>query len=125
MKVYMKYSKDCGYMSIVETISDVENAFLSRREIVCNFKGLGGSLKRMTAVDMITKQFNLGDKFVVPMRLQCEVGKVSVRGTFYVYDKEDLAKKHISPIIFTRLEKAKKAEAEALEKENNETEKTE
>ena len=34
--------------------TDVSNSFLSRREITCNFRGLGGKLKRSEAVDMIT-----------------------------------------------------------------------
>ena len=32
-------------MSMIETVSDVKNSFLSRREITCNFQGLGGKLK--------------------------------------------------------------------------------
>jgi len=42
----MKYPKDFGYMSIIETITDVDNTFLSRRELTCNFTGLGGKLKK-------------------------------------------------------------------------------
>ncbi len=64
IKVYMKYPKDFGYMSIIETITDVENTFLSRREITCNFAGLGGKLKKLEAVDMITKEFKLDGKVV-------------------------------------------------------------
>jgi len=33
-------------MSMIETVNDVENSFLSRREITCNFQGLGGKLKK-------------------------------------------------------------------------------
>ena len=106
-------------MSIIETITDVNNAFLSRRELTCNFAGLGGKLKSLEAVDMISKEFKLDGKVVVPMRLKTQVGKSLVTGTFYVYDDEGLAKKHINPTIFSRLEKtkAKIAEAEAASKE--------
>lgn len=106
-------------MSIVETITDVDNAFLSRRELTCNFAGLGGKLKSLEAVDMITKEFKLDGKVVIPMRLKTQVGKSSITGTFYVYEDEGLAKKHINPTIFSRLEKskAKVAEAEAAAKE--------
>jgi len=106
-------------MSIVETITDVENAFLYRRELTCNFAGLGGKLKSLEAVDMITKEFKLDGKVVIPMRLKTQVGKSSITGTFYVYEDEGLAKKHINPTIFARLEKtkAKAAEAEAAAKE--------
>jgi len=106
-------------MSIVETITDIENAFLSRRELTCNFAGLGGKLKSLEAVDMITKEFKLDGKVVIPMRLKTQVGKSSITGTFYVYEDEGLAKKHINPTIFSRLEKtkAKAAEDEAAAKE--------
>lgn len=106
-------------MSIIETITDVDNRFLSRRELTCNFTGLGGKLKSLEAVDMITKELKLDGKFVIPMRLKTHVGKSLVTGTFYVYDDEGLAKKHVNPTIFSRLEKtkAKIAEAEAAAKE--------
>ncbi len=116
----MKYPKDFGYMSIIETITDVDNTFLSRRELTCNFAGLGGKLKSLEAVDMITKEFKLDGKVVVPMRLKTHVGKPLVTGVFYVYDDEGLAKKHVNPTIFSRLEKtkAKIAEAETAAKES-------
>ena len=64
---------------------------------------------------MITKEFKLDGKVVIPMRLQTHVGKPIVTGTFFVYEDEGLAKKHVNPTIFSRLEKskAKAAEAEA------------
>ena len=104
-------------MSIIETVTDVDNTFLSRREITCNFAGLGGKLKSMEATDMVTKEFKLDGKVVIPMRLRTHVGKSHVTGTFYVYDDENLAKKHINPTIFSRIEKikAKSAEAKAAE----------
>ena len=115
----MKYPKDFGYMSIIETITDVDNTFLSRREITCNFAGLGGKLKKLEAVDMITKEFKLDGKVVIPMGLKTQVGKPTITGTFYVYDNEELAKKHVNPTIFSRLEKTKTklAEAEAATEE--------
>jgi ribosomal protein S24E len=94
-------------MSIIETITDVTNSFLSRRELTCNFAGLGGKLKSLEAADMISKEFKLDGKVVIPMRLKTQVGKSLVTGTFYVYDDEGLAKKHINPTIFSRLDKTK------------------
>jgi len=104
-------------MSIIETVTDVDNTFLSRREITCNFAGLGGKLKNLEAADMISKEFKLDGKVVIPMRLRTHVGKSHVTGTFYVYDDENLAKKHVNPTIFSRIEKikAKLAEAQAVE----------
>ena len=114
-------------MSIIQTITDVDNTFLSRREITCNFAGLAGKLKKMEAVDMITKEFKLDSKIVIPMRLRTHVGKPIVTGTFYVYDDESLAKKHVNPTIFARLEKTKTKEIEkdASESSSDETPKTE
>jgi hypothetical protein len=100
-------------MSIIQTLSDVNNTFLSRRELTCNFAGLGGKLKSMEAVDMVTKEFKLDGKVVIPMRLKTHVGMSKVTGIFYVYEDEGLAKKHINPTIFSRLEKTKAKIAEA------------
>ena len=94
-------------MSMIETLSDENNSFLSRREIICDFKGLGGKLKKLEAIEMITKEFKLDGKIVIPIKLQNYTGQPKITGTFYVYDDEKLAKEHISPIIFERLEKAK------------------
>ena len=111
-------------MSIISTVADVDNTFLSRREITCNFAGLAGKLKKLEAIDMITKEFKLEGKTVIPMRLRTHVGKPTVTGIFYIYEDENLAKKHVNPTIFARLEKtkAKQKEAEAQEtKEEVET----
>ena len=104
-------------MSLIQTISDVNNTFLSRRELTCDFPGLSGKLKTLEAVDMVTKEFKLDGKVVIPMRLKTNVGMLKVTGTFYVYDDEGLAKKHINPTIISRLDrtKAKIAEAEKAE----------
>lgn len=104
-------------MSIIETITDVDNTFLSRRELTCNFAGLGGKLKSLEAADMVSKEFKLDGKVVIPMRLKTHVGQSHVTGTFYVYEDEGLAKKHVNPTIFSRIEKIKTklAEAQAAE----------
>ncbi len=105
-------------MSMIETISDVKNSFLSRREITCTFAGVGGKLKKLDAIDMIKKEFKLDGKFIVPIKMKNDTGRPSIIGTFYVYEDENLAKKQINPVIFKRLEKAKKeAEKPPEEKE--------
>lgn len=96
-------------MSMIETVNDVNNTFLSRREITCTFAGVGGKLKKIDAIDMIKKEFKLDDKIVIPIEMRNHTGKPSITGTFYVYDDENLAKQHINPVIFKRLEKAKTA----------------
>ena len=100
-------------MSIIEAVSDVNNTFLSRRELTCNFAGLGGKLNKLEAIDMITKEFKLDGKLVIPMRLENHVGKSLITGTFFVYEDENLAKSHVNPTIFKRLEKAKKSKEES------------
>ena len=88
-------------------LSDENNSFLSRREIICDFNGLGGKLKKLEAIEMITKEFKLDGKIVIPIKLQNHTGQPKITGTFYVYDDEKLAKEHVNPVIFTRLDKAK------------------
>ena len=95
------------YMSMIETTSDVENKLLLRREITCTFKGLAGKLKKLEAADMIVKQFKLEGKVIVPILLKNHTGRPMISGTFYVYDDEKLARQHIKPAIFKRLDKAK------------------
>ena len=66
---------------------------------------------------MVTKEFKLDGKVVIPMRLKTQVGKPVVTGIFYVYEDEALAKKHVNPTIFSRLDKAKAKIAEAAAEE--------
>lgn len=101
-------------MSMIETVNDVNNSFLSRREITCTFAGIGGKLKKLDAADMVKKQFKLDGKIVIPINMKNHNGRPSITGTFYVYDDEKLAKRQVNPVIFKRLEKAK-AEKEKLE----------
>ncbi len=96
-------------MSMIETVNDVKNSFLSRREITCTFAGVGGKLKKLDAIDMIKKEFKLDGKIIIPINMKNHTGRPSITGTFYVYDDENLAKKQINPVIFKRLEKAKTA----------------
>ena len=95
------------YMSMIETTRDVQNKLLLRREITCTFKGLAGKLKKLEAVDMIAKQFKLEGKVIVPILLKNDTGRPMISGTFYIYDDEKLAREHVKPAIFKRLDKAK------------------
>ncbi len=104
-------------MSLIQTISDVNNTFLSRRELTCDFPGLSGKLKTLEAVDMITKEFNLSDKTVIAINMKNQTGRPNVTGMFYVYDSEELAKKQVNPTIFERLERQAKKDAEEAKAE--------
>jgi len=99
-------------MSMIETLSDENNSFLSRREIICDFKALGGKLKKLDAIEMITKEFKLDGKIVIPIKLQNYTGQPKITGIFYVYDDEKLAREHVNPAIFDRLDKAKNPKEE-------------
>ena len=99
-------------MSMIETLSDENNSFLSRREIICDFKALGGKLKKLEAVEMITKELKLVGKIVIPIKLQNHTGQPKITRVFYVYDDEKLAKEHVNPAIFDRLDKAKNPKEE-------------
>jgi ribosomal protein S24E len=94
-------------MSMIDVTCDVKNDILSRREITCTFKGLAGKLKKLEAVDVVSKHFKIDGKVIVPIKLQNETGRPMVSGTFYIYDDEKLARQHIKPAIFARLDKAK------------------
>ena len=96
-------------MSMIETLSDENNSFLSRREITCDFRGLGGKLKKLEAIEMVTKEFKLDGKVVIPIKLQNYTGQPKITGTFYIYDDEKLAREHVNSVIFERLDRAKKA----------------
>ena len=109
-------------MSMIETLSDEKNSLLSRREITCDFKGLGGKLKKLEAVEMITKEFKLDGKIVIPMKLQNHTGQPKITGIFYVYDDEKLAREHVNPIIFDRLDKAKSPKEDKKEEKAADTE---
>jgi ribosomal protein S24E len=101
----------------MQVVSDVNNTFLSRREIVCEFPGLAGKLKKLDAADMISKQFKLEGKIIIPISMKNHSGRPVVTGTFYVYDNEELAKKQVNPTIFKRIDKIKAAIAAAAPKE--------
>lgn len=116
IKVYITIPRIVLYaMSIIESVHDIDNTFLSRREITCNFTGLGGKLKKLEAADMVTKEFKLDGKIVIPINMKTHVGKPLMTGTFYIYDNEELAKQQVNPTIFSRLEKIKKKQKEEEE----------
>jgi ribosomal protein S24E len=103
-------------LSEIVTLEDRTNALLKRREVRCLFKGHAGKLSRNDAVSLLSQQLKLDKKFVIPVTLKCETGRTDVKGTFYVYDEEGLAKKHLPKYVFLRLlskeERKKVREAE-------------
>ncbi|MFQ5970449.1 MAG: hypothetical protein ACE5J2_08150 [Nitrososphaerales archaeon] len=116
-------------MSEIVTLEDKTNALLKRREVRCLFKGQAGKLSRNNAVSILTEQLKLDKKLVILIALKCETGKTDVKGTFYVYDDESIAKKHLPKYIFMRMlskeEREKIAEAEKPKKKEPEGRKPE
>ena len=110
---------------MIDVTRDVKNSLLARREITCTFKGLAGKLKKLEAVDVVSKHFKLDGKVIVPIKLQNETGRPMVSGTFYIYDDEKLARQHVKPAIFERLDKAKAGGEKAEETKEAPTEKAE
>jgi ribosomal protein S24E len=112
-------------MSMIDVTRDVNNTLLARREITCTFKGLAGKLKKLEAVDVVSKHFKLDGKVIVPIKLQNETGRPMVSGIFYIYDDEKLARQHVKPAIFARLDKAKDGGEKAEESKEAPAEKEE
>jgi len=112
-------------MSMIDVTRDVKNILLARREITCTFKGLAGKLKKLEAVDVVSKHFKLDGKVIVPIKLQNETGRPMVSGIFYIYDDEKLARQHVKPAIFQRLDKAKGGGEKAEEAKEAPAEKVE
>lgn len=103
-------------MSTIVTLEDKTNGLLKRRELKCLFKGFAGKLTRKEAAEMLAKELKLDKKFVIPVSLEGETGMNDINCTFYVYDDENLAKRHLPKYIFMRMltkeerKKAKEAE---------------
>ncbi|MEM2760673.1 MAG: hypothetical protein QXW73_07795, partial [Nitrososphaerales archaeon] len=102
-------------MSIV-TLEDKTNGLLKRREIRCLFKGFAGRLTRKESAEMLAKELGLERKFVIPLHLDCKTGTNEVNCVFYIYDDENLARRHLPKYVFLRMltkeERKKAREAE-------------
>ena len=104
-------------MPAIKTVSDVSNAFLGRRELVCDFGDSSGRLRRAEAIKAVTAEHGLDAKLVVPVRLQNHVGQTRTTETFFVYDDESAARAHIDPSVMERIEKSRAAGEEAAKAE--------
>ena len=84
-------------MSVQEvvTLEDRRNSLLNRREVKALFRGAAGKIKRTEAVEKIASQLNVDKKHVIPVNLVCRTGMTDVHATFYVYDDEKEAAKHL------------------------------
>lgn len=79
----------------VVTLEDRKNSLLNRREVKALFRGAAGKIKRTEAVEKIASQLSVDKKHIIPINLFCETGMTDVHATFYVYDDDKDAAKHL------------------------------
>ncbi len=84
-------------------IEERHNPLLNRIEVKCVIKGKNGMLKRADAARMIAERLNYGNKFVIPISLNGESGKKDIKGVFYIYDDEKIARMQLPRYIIARL----------------------
>ena len=75
---------------------------LEREEVICVFEGMAGKLSRIEAANKIKEELKV-NKLVIPIKLVSEYGKNDLKGLFYIYDNEEIAKKYIPKYIFKRI----------------------
>ncbi|MCX8191425.1 MAG: hypothetical protein N3F06_01295 [Nitrososphaerales archaeon] len=103
-----------GLLSI-EILSVEENRLLRRKEYVCRFPSAAGLIKRNEAVEALASALKIEKEKVYLIKLSTTSGSRDVIGTFYVYDDEKDAKKHLPRYLFMRM--LSKEEREKLKKE--------
>ena len=108
----------------LQITNKTENGFMRREEIHCEFTNLGGRLTKTQAKEMVAKELNKDAESIISIKLQTHVGKTLLTGLFYIYDDQELAKKHINPKIFKRIEKAKSKLEEKESKDEKVVEKS-
>jgi small subunit ribosomal protein S24e len=93
-------------------IEDRKNSLLGRREVRAVFKGAAGKLKKTEAAEQLAGQLGVDKNNVIPINLLCGTGMVDVQATFYVYEKEEEAKKQLPR--YRLLRKMSKAQRKKL-----------
>ena len=81
----------------------VENKLLERKEAVYLFKGMAGKLTRADAAKAVAEDLGVPEEKVVPIKLKTVFGTRDVKGTFYVYDDLEKAKRQLPEYIFLRM----------------------
>ncbi len=95
------------------------NPFLKRLEVEYEFSDGNGKISRKQAVEIVAKELNKSPEKVIPIYLEGSFGLRKLRGLFYVYDDEKLAKMHLKKYIWLRMlpkEEKKKAYDEMRKK---------
>lgn len=96
----------------LKTILDEENKLLRRREVKVLFSQSAGKLTRTDALKAVAEALKVDLNKLYLISLKCKSGTRDVEGIFYVYQKEEDARKQLPPHIFLRMlpeEERKKA----------------
>ncbi len=88
-------------MSIIIT-KENNNTILGRREIDCIVQPSKDSLSRQEARKLLAQMLKISPDNIFVMSLKPSAGSRSVRGLIYVYEDQNLAKRHIPEYIFVR-----------------------
>ena len=81
----------------------VENKLLERKEVVYLFKGMAGKLTKAEAVKAVARELGVPEEKVIPIKLETVFGTRDVKGTFYIYEDIEKAKKQLPEYIFLRM----------------------
>jgi small subunit ribosomal protein S24e len=76
-------------------LEDRKNSLIGRREVKVLFRGAAGTMKRTEAAEKIAAELNIDKKNVIPISLVCGTGMRDVHASFYVYDDDKEAAKHL------------------------------
>ncbi len=76
-------------------LEDKLNLMLNRRELKIFLKSAAGKISKIELVKIIAKNFNEDEKKIFPISLDGEKGKTNITATLFIYENEEIAKKHL------------------------------
>ena len=76
-------------------LEDKLNPMLNRRELKIFLTSAAGKLSKIELVKMIAKNFNEDEKKIFPISLAGEKGKTNITATLFIYENDEIAKKHL------------------------------
>ncbi|MCP8323583.1 MAG: hypothetical protein L6N96_05335 [Candidatus Methylarchaceae archaeon HK02M2] len=82
---------------------DKINNLLGRREILCTFSSVAGSLTRQDAIKIISEKLKIDIDKVYLLSLKTKMGTRDISGLFYIYDNPEDAKKQLTRHVFLRM----------------------
>jgi small subunit ribosomal protein S24e len=68
---------------------------LNRRELKIFLTSASGKLSKIELVKMIAKNFNEDENKIFPISLAGEKGKTNITATLFIYENDEIAKKHL------------------------------